>query len=164
MVLFDKVKAEKNLEVFFNTVMYDCTMHDDRITSILCVQETTEMLYCFTAPIFVDATGNGTLGYYAGAQWRTGSEAKSEFGELHAPEQPDNYRMGNTIMMRARDMGKPVKFTPPSFAKKLTEKQLAKRIHCAKMRDTIDCSDSPDPEEYKRTSMTSSACNDYGYW
>ncbi len=164
MVLFDKAKAEKNLEVFFNTVMYDCTVCEDRITSILCVQETTEMRYCFTAPIFVDATGNGTLGYYAGAQWRTGSEAKSEFGELHAPEQPDNYRMGNTIMMRARDMGKPVKFTPPSFAKKLTEKQLAKRIHCAKMRDTIDCSDSPDPEEYKRTSMTSSACNDYGYW
>lgn len=164
MVLFDKAKAEKNLDVFFNTVMYDCDVADDRITAVMCVQETTEMRYRLSAPVFVDATGNGTLGYYAGARWRAGSEAKSEFGELHAPEEPNNYRMGNTIMMKAKDMGHPVKFTPPSFAKKLTEKQLAKRIHCVQMRDTIDCSDSPDPEEYKRTSMTSSACNDYGYW
>lgn len=164
MVLFEKAKEEKNLDIFFNTVMYDCEMDGDRIAAIDCVQETTEMRYRLAAPIFVDATGNGTLGYYAGAEYRKGSEPKSEFGELHAPERANDYRMGNTIMMKARDMGHPVKFTPPSFTKKLTEKQLSKRIHCVQMRDDIDCSDSPDPEEYRRTSMTSSACVDYGYW
>lgn len=164
MVLFEKAKEEKNLDIFFNTVMYDCEMDGDRIAAIQCVQETTEMRYRLEAPIFVDATGNGTLGYYAGAEYRNGSEPKSEFAELHAPEEPNNYRMGNTIMLKARDMGHPVEFTPPSFARKLTEKQLSKRIHCLQMRETIDCSDSPNPEEYKRTSMTSSACVDYGYW
>lgn len=164
MVLFEKAKEEKNLEVFFNTVMYDCETKDDRIVSIYCVQETTEMRYQLYAPVFVDATGNGTLGYYAGAEYRKGSEPQSEFGELHAPQQPNNYRMGNSILLKAKDMGHPVKFTPPSFAKKLTEEQLAKRIHCVQMRDTINCDDSPNPEEYKRTSMTSSACVDYGYW
>lgn len=164
MVLFEKAKKEKDLEVFFNTVMYDCETKDDRIASIYCVQETTEMRYQLYAPVFVDATGNGTLGYYAGAEYRKGSEPQSEFGELHAPQEPNNYRMGNSILLKARDMGHPVKFTPPSFAKKLTEEQLAKRIHCVQMRDTINCDDSPNPEEYKRTSMTSSACVDYGYW
>lgn len=164
MVLFEKAKKEKDLEVFFNTVMYDCETKDDRIVSIYCVQETTEMRYQLYAPVFVDATGNGTLGYYAGAEYRKGSEPKSEFGELHAPQEPNNYRMGNSILLKARDMGHPVEFTPPSFAKKLTEEQLAKRIHCVQMRDTINCDDSPNPEEYKRTSMTSSACVDYGYW
>lgn len=164
MVLFEKSKEEKDLEVFFNTVMYDCETKDDRIVSIYCVQETTEMRYQLYAPVFVDATGNGTLGYYAGAEYRKGSEPQSEFGELHAPQQPNNYRMGNSILLKAKDMGHPVKFTPPSFAKKLTEEQLAKRIHCVQMRDTINCDDSPNPEEYKRTSMTSSACVDYGYW
>ena len=164
MVLFEKAKKEKDLEVFFNTVMYDCETKDDRIVSIYCVQETTEMRYQLYAPVFVDATGNGTLGYYAGAEYRKGSEPQSEFGELHAPQEPNNYRMGNSILLKARDMGHPVKFTPPSFAKKLTEEQLAKRIHCVQMRDTINCDDSPNPEEYKRTSMTSSACVDYGYW
>lgn len=164
MVLFEKAKEEKDLEVFFNTVMYDCETEDDRILSIYCVQETTEMRYQLYAPVFVDATGNGTLGYYAGAEYRKGSEPQSEFGELHAPQKPNNYRMGNSILLKARDMGHPVEFTPPSFAKKLTEEQLAKRIHCVQMRDTINCDDSPNPEEYKRTSMTSSACVDYGYW
>lgn len=164
MVLFDKAKAEKNLDIYFNTVMYDCDTKDGRIVSISCVQETTEMRYCFEAPLFVDATGNGTLGYYAGAEYRQGSEARSEFGEPHAPETANNDRMGNTIMLKARDMGHPVKFTPPAFAKHLTEKQLAKRIHCVEMREKIDCSESPDPEEYRRTSMTSSAACDYGYW
>ena len=164
LVLFEKAKAEPNLDVYFNTVMYDCDVDNGKITSLLCVQETTEMRYRLTAPVFVDATGNGTLGYYAGAEYRTGSEPQSEFGEEHAPREPNQERMGNTLMLLAKDMGHPVKFTPPSFAKKLTEKQLAKRIHCAQMRETIDCSDSPDPEEYRRTSMTSSACSDYGFW
>lgn len=164
MVLFDKVKAEKNLDMFFNTVMYDCEVEDNRIVSIACVQETTEMRFNIKAPVFVDATGNGTLGYYAGAEYRQGSEAKAEFNEPHAPEEANNDRMGNTILLKARDVGHPVKFTPPSFAKKLTEAQLAKRIHCVEMREKIDCSESPDPEEYRRTSMTSSACIDYGYW
>ena len=164
MVLFDKAKAEKKLEVYFNTVMYGCEVQDNRITAVNCVQETTEMRFRLTAPIFVDATENGTLGFYAGAKARQGSEPVSEFGELHAPEEPDNHRMGNTILMKARDMGRPIGFTPPSFAKKLSERQLAKRIHCTQMRDTIDCSASPDPEEYRRTSMTSSSCVDYGYW
>ncbi|MBQ7286227.1 MAG: FAD-dependent oxidoreductase, partial [Candidatus Gastranaerophilales bacterium] len=164
MVLFEKAKKEKNLDVYLNTVMYDCEMDGDRITAISCVQETTEMRYRLVAPLFVDATGNGTLGYYAGAEYRKGSEPRSEFGEIHAPEQADNHRMGNTILMKAVDVGHPVEFKTPSFAKKLTEAQVAKRIHCVQMRDTIDCSDSKDPEEYRRTSMTSSACIDYGYW
>ena len=164
MVLFEKAKAEKNLDVYFNTVMYDCDVEEEKITAIYCVQETTEMRYRMTAPVFVDATGNGTLGYYAGAEFRTGSEAQAEFGEASAPQEPNQERMGNTILFLAQDMGHPVKFTPPSFAKMLTEKDLAKRIHCAKMRSTIDCSEAPDPEEYRRISMTSSACNNYGYW
>ena len=98
MVLFDKAKAEKNLDIYFNTVMYDCETEDDRIVAISCVQETTEMRYRLTAPVFVDGTGNGTLGYYAGAEFRAGSEPKSEFNEVHAPEEPNNYRMGNTIL------------------------------------------------------------------
>lgn len=164
MVLFDAAKAEKNLTLFLNTAMVDAETENDEIKAIFCFQETTEMRLCLAAPLFVDATGNGTLGYFAGADFRMGSEAASETGEPHAPKEANNDRMGNTILLRARDMGHPVPFTPPKFAKKLTEEQLKKRIHCLEMREKIDCSDSPDPEEYRRTSMTSSACIDYGYW
>ncbi len=164
MILFEAAQKQDCLTVYHNTVMYDCETEDSRVTAVLCVQETTEMRLRLKAKLFVDATGNGTLGYYAGAAYRTGSEPKSEFHEPHAPEQPNDDRMGNTIMMLAKDLGHPVPFQKPAFAKTLTEKQLAKRIHCREMRDQIDVSDAPDPEEYKRTSMVSSAASDYGYW
>lgn len=164
MILFEAAQKQEHLTVYHNTVMYDCETEGQRITAINCVQETTEMRLRLWANIFVDATGNGTLGYYAGAEYRMGSEAKSEFHEPHAPKEPNNDRMGNTIMMLAKDLGHPVNFQKPAFAKHLTEKQLAKRIHCRDMRDQIDVSGLPDPEEYKRTSMTSSAASDYGYW
>ena len=164
MILFEAAQKQERLTVYHNTVMYDCETDGPRVTAVNCVQETTEMRLRLTAKIFVDATGNGTLGYYAGAEYRTGSEPKSEFHEPHAPDEANDNRMGNSIMMLAKDLGHPTPFQKPAFAKRLTEKQLAKRIHCREMRDQIDVSESPDPEEYKRTSMISSAASDYGYW
>lgn len=161
-VLFEAVKRQENLTVFLNTVMYDCDTVDNRIIAIYCVQETTEMRYCFKAPIFADATGNGTLGYYAGAEYRQGSESKAETGETHAPEQSNNERMGNTIHFRARDMGHPVKFTPPPFAKKFTEHDLRYRMHSANQK--VDFSGADDPEKCEATGGVSSRGIDYGYF
>lgn len=162
LVLYEKVKSQKNLTVFFNTVMYDCETEGDRITSVYCVQETTEMRFKFTAPIFVDATGHGTLGYYAGAEYRQGSESKAETGEIDAPEQPNNERMGNTIFFRARDMGHPVKFTPPAFAKKFTEEDLRYRMHSAVHK--VDFSGCKDPEKNEACGGVSARGVDYGYF
>ena len=162
LVLYEKVKSQENLTVFFNTVMYDCETEDDRITAVYCVQETTEMRFKFTAPLFVDATGHGTLGYYAGAEYRQGSESKSETGEIDAPEQPNNERMGNTIFFRARDMGHPVKFTPPAFAKKFTEEDLRFRMHSAVHK--VDFSGCKDPEKNEACGGVSARGIDYGYF
>ena len=162
LVLYEKVKSQENLTVFFNTVMYDCETEDDRITAVYCVQETTEMRFKFTAPLFVDATGHGTLGYYAGAEYRQGSESKSETGKIDAPEQPNNERMGNTIFFRARDMGHPVKFTPPAFAKKFTEEDLRFRMHSAVHK--VDFSGCKDPEKNEACGGVSARGIDYGYF
>ncbi len=162
LVLFEAVKKQENLTVYFNTVMYDCETDGDRITSILCVQETTEMRYKFSAPLFVDCTGNGTLGYYAGAEYRQGSESKAETGEIHAPEHANNERMGNTIFFRARNMGKPVKFVPPYFAKKYTEEDLRYRMHCATHK--VDYSTCVDPEKNEKTGGVSSRGIEYGHF
>ncbi|MBQ7592143.1 MAG: FAD-dependent oxidoreductase [Clostridia bacterium] len=163
-VLFEKAKKEKNLTVYFNTVMYDAELAPgtNRIASISCVQETTEMRYRFTAPLFADCTGNGTLGYYVGADFRQGSESKAQTGEPHAPDEPNNERMGNTILLKAVDTGHPVKFTPPSYAKKLDEHQLRYRVHSKTMK--VDASMAPDPEEWLRLSACSCKAVDYGYW
>jgi len=162
MTMFEAAKNEKNLDLYLNTSMVDAYSENNRITKIFCFQQTTEKHLYFSAPLFVDATGNGTLGYFVDAEYRIGSEAKSEFNEPHAPESENKDSMGNTILFRAIDTGKPVKFTPPSFAKKLSEEDLKYRVHCE--RHKMDYSMAEDPEDYKRVSATSSNNCDYGYW
>lgn len=162
MILFEAALKEKNLTTFMNTVMYDCETDDDKITAVICIQETTEMRYKISAPLFVDATGNGTLAYYAGAEYRQGSESKAETGEIDAPENANNERMGNTIMFRARNMGRPVKFVPPYFAKKYTEHDLRFRMHSATHK--VDYSSCLDPERNERSGGVSARGSDYGYF
>ncbi|MBQ7321600.1 MAG: FAD-dependent oxidoreductase [Clostridia bacterium] len=164
MILFEAVKKQKGLTTYLNTVMYDCETNEagDCVTAILCVQETTEMRLRLTAPLFVDATGHGTLGYYAGAEYRQGSESRAETGEEDAPEQANNERMGNTIMFRARNMGHPVKYTPPAFAKKYTEHDLRYRMHSKTHK--VDYSSCVDPARNERTGGVSARGVDYGYF
>lgn len=162
LILYEAARKQKDLTLYLNTVMYDCETEGDRITAILCVQETTEMRYRLTAPLFVDSTGNGTLGYLAGAEYRQGSEAKSETNEPHAPEQANNERMGNTIYFRARNMGHPVQYTPPYFAKKYTEEDLRYRMHCATHK--VDYSTCADPEKNEKNGGVSSRGVDYGHF
>ncbi len=161
LTLFNKVKTQPGLDLYLNTVMYDAQSTDGIITKINCYQETTEKHITFTANLFADCTGNGTLGYFAGAEFMTGSESRSKYGEKHAPDKENNNRMGNSILFRAVDRGEPVKFTPPSFAKKLDESDLAYRVHSSVIPDY---SQAEDPEEYKRVSSFSSAGTEYGYW
>ena len=162
MILFEAATKEPNLTLFMNTVMYDCEIEGSRIKSVLCVQETTEMRYRISAPLFVDSTGHGTLGYFAGAEYRQGSESKTETNELDAPEKANNERLGNTIMFKARDMGHPVPFTPPAFAKKYTEHDLRFRMHSSTQK--IDFSGAKDAAENERTGGVSSRGSDYGFF
>lgn len=57
----------------------------------------------FPGALFADCTGDGTLGYLAGADYRVGRESRSETGESLAPEEPD--RMVRTDATRRRRSG-----------------------------------------------------------
>ena len=161
MVLFKKVKGQKNLTTYLNTVMDNCTVSGDRICSITAYQQTTETRYIIEGKIFVDCTGNSTLGYLAGAEYRTGSEAKSELGEPDAPDTPNNDRMGNTLLFKAVDRGRSVNFKRPEFAKVFTEEDLKYRTHSklqkAQVKEGADAA-------YLHSATVGSAQVDYGYW
>ena len=161
-VLWQTAKEEKNLTLYLNTALYDCEMEGDTIRAVACFQSTTEYRIRLEAPLFVDSTGNGTLGYFAGAEYREGSESRGEFGEPHAPEQSNRDRMGNTILFKAVRREQPVPFTPPPFAKKLTEHQLRYRMHS--QFHTVDTSSALDPAAFVRSTTGSTTAVDYGYW
>lgn len=59
----------------------------------------------FQAPLFADCTGDAWIGCWAGAGYRMGREAASEYGESRAPAAADAMTMGSTLMWTSRDAG-----------------------------------------------------------
>ena len=169
-VLFSAVKAEPNLTLFLNTSMRDASVQDGRVTEIQCWQLTTETNWTLTAPLFADCTGNGTLGFFAGAAFRTGSESKAEYNEPHAPEKANNHRMGNTLLFKAVDRGEAVPFIPPKGAWHFTEEMLRYRKHAdLRTPDGSISEKEADPLLDKADAITREMvldryCLDYGYW
>ena len=131
LVLYEWVKREKNLSLFLNTTMREVVMRDaSHIQAIHAPQLGTEREFIFTAPIFIDATGDGVLGYRAGAEFRWGQEVQSDYSEPLAPVKATDGLMGNTLFFRARDTGKPVTFRRPDWADEFkTEEELTHRDH-----------------------------------
>ncbi len=158
-VLFDAVKKQENLTVYLNTSMHSAKAVRGKVKQIECYQLTTEKQLTLKAEIFADCTGNGTLSAFVKAPFRTGSEAKKEFNEPHAPENANNYRMGNTLLFKAVDTGKPVKFTPPVDAMKFTEEQLKFRRHTSVQKELLEKA-----SENEMVMLFNGFTQDYGFW
>ncbi len=159
-VLFNAVKAEKNLTVFLNTTMFDASVDRGKVQKIECYQMTTERKITLSADFFADCTGNGTLCAFVGANEHTGSEGKSEYNEPHAPEKANADRMGNTLLFKAADVGHPVKFIPPVDVIHFTEEQLKYRKHSAEIpKDILEKASENDMKM-----LFDGFAQDYGYW
>ena len=132
LVLYEWVVKEKNISLFLNTTVREVEMRDPAtILAVHGVQMGTERRFLFSAPLFIDATGDGVVGYRAGAEYRWGMEARAEFGESEAPERASAQpQMGSTLFFRARDTGAPVPYEPPTWAAVFpTEDDLRGRNH-----------------------------------
>ena len=96
--LRDFVEQEENITLLMNCSLYDCVCENGVISLVRARQCGSELEYTIYADNFVDATGDGTLGFKAGAEFRMGREGKAEFGESLAPDQPDALRWKEPIM------------------------------------------------------------------
>ena len=116
-ILLEKVFDEPNITLLLNTAVYDLDKSDpENIRSLraFCSQNSTH--YEIEAPLFCDASGDGVVGFMAGAAFRMGAESRAEFGELFAPAKAGHELLGHTLYFYTKDAGRPVKFSPPSFA------------------------------------------------
>jgi hypothetical protein len=116
-ILLEKVLEEKNIQLFLNTAVYDLEKKDaDTIKTVkaFCSQNSTA--YHVSAPVFCDASGDGIIGFLSGATFRMGAESKEEFGEAFAPTKEYGELLGHSLYFYSKDVGKPVKYTAPSFA------------------------------------------------
>jgi thioredoxin reductase len=68
LTLYEWVIREKNIKLYLNTHMHRALMKDaTQIRAIHCIQLGTEKEIELSAPLFIDATGDGVLGFRADA-------------------------------------------------------------------------------------------------
>lgn len=116
-IVLEMVKLEPNITLLLNTAVHELEMKDAHtIARLKAFNSQNQMSYRIDAPLFVDASGDGILGFLAGAEFRMGAESRSEFGEGMAPAEPQHKLLGHSLYFYSRDTGQPVKYVAPAFA------------------------------------------------
>lgn len=111
------------VEAFLNWRAYGVEMDGARIAAVHAKHIETGQVLAFRAPVVIDCTGDGWIGYWAGAEFRYGRESRDEFGEawdewgeLWSPETPDNRVMGSSLLWYSRQADAPVAFPDVPWA------------------------------------------------
>lgn len=118
-ILLEKVINEKNIILLLNTSVYEVFKSNASTISELsafCSQNSTA--YRLKGRLFCDTSGDGIVGFQAGAAFRMGAETVEEFGEKFAPDIAYGELLGHTIYFYSKDAGKPIKYVAPEFALK----------------------------------------------
>lgn len=121
LVFYDWAIREKMLTLFMNASVRAVKLAASlprQIAAVHCSQLGSEKEFELAAPLFIDATGDGTVAALAGADWRMGREARGEFNEPKAPPIADRVTQGSTIQFRARDLGRAAPFIPFDWAER----------------------------------------------
>ena len=122
----DNMARYKNISIFLNYRAYEVNVISDSITSVDARQTSTGKTIRFSAPLFVDCTGDGWIGYWAGAEYMYGREDSLKYNEnwdlykeLWSPARPDKRIMGSSVLWRTIDKGYPVTFPAVPWAMKI---------------------------------------------
>lgn len=97
-----------NIDLYLNWRAYDANTDGRKITSVDARHTSEGNRLRFEAPLFADCTGDGWIGFWAGADFMYGRESVDEFnegwdefGELWSPEEPDGAVMGASVLSTA---------------------------------------------------------------
>ncbi len=110
------VDAEPNITQFLGWHAFRVGTSGDRIEYADARQIYTGRELRFRAAVFIDCTGDGSIGYWAGADFRMGREARSEHGEPTAPETADRMTLGTSVRWGTRTADAPVTFPDVPWA------------------------------------------------
>jgi hypothetical protein len=127
-LLLERVLAEDRLDLYLDTFVSRVSLDDNgRVESVGAHTMGSERSWQLTAEYFVDASGDATVAFLAGADFMYGEEGQSQFNESLAPVEPSPITLGGTMMFMCKDIGRPVHFEAPAFARKVTPEEL--KVH-----------------------------------
>ncbi|MCD8079192.1 MAG: FAD-dependent oxidoreductase [Bacteroides sp.] len=104
------IAREENVTLFANYRAIAVETSGNKIVSVTVRHIETGEEILFQAPLFSDCTGDGTIGFLAGADYRMGRESREEFGEELAPEVADDLTMGSSVQWYSIDTRKKAGF------------------------------------------------------
>ena len=108
------IAGEQNVKLFSSCRAVAVNKEGGRIKSVIVRHIETGEETTLEAPLFADCTGDGTVGFLAGADYRMGRESRDEFGETLAPETADRMTMGSSVQWYSVDTGRKTSF--PTFS------------------------------------------------
>ncbi|AYN69608.1 FAD-dependent oxidoreductase [Euzebyella marina] len=125
----DNVKSYKNIHLYLNWRAYDAVTEEETIKYVDARQTKTGERKRFSAPYFVDSTGDGWIGYWAGAEFSYGRESVDkygedweEWGELWSPEEADNAVMGSSVLWGSKETEQEQQFPEVPWAMTVAKK------------------------------------------
>jgi len=104
------VLNESNISLFLNYHANQVEVDGDKIINVIAENIETGERKAFKAPLFADCTGDGTIGYLAGADYMTGRESREQFNEPTAPLEADNLTMGISVQWFSETLDEPISF------------------------------------------------------
>ena len=131
LILYEKCRCEPNLRLLLDTTVTGVRMEGGCIASAVAERPSTEDRFLLDAAIFVDCAGDGRLGAEAGAAFRHGREGRDEWDESLAEQRGDARTLGSSLLFQARNVGYPVPFEAPPWARRFTEDDLRLRHHAS---------------------------------
>jgi hypothetical protein len=128
----ENLQKYPNISLFLNWKAVGTNTEKDSITSVDARRVNSSDRLRFTAPLFVDCTGDGWIGYWAGAEFMYGredsvlhNESWPLNGELWSPDKPDNRVMGSSVLWRSRNAGRSVNFPEVPWAMEVAKDHAA---------------------------------------
>lgn len=115
-VLLEWLRREQGLTLLLNTAVHACEKRGEEIAAVLAWNAQNQTRYRVEAPLFMDSSGDGVLGFQAGAAFRMGAEPAEEFDEPFAPAEEYGSLLGHSLYFYTKDVGYEVPFVAPSFA------------------------------------------------
>ena len=132
--------AEPNLTVLCDSHVTDVQMaNTSTIEGVIVLNTKTLLKSSYTAKQFIDCTGDGWVGYYAGAKYRFGREGAYQHNEDIAPEAADTMTMSGCIRSGNLpfffDSDKDIEYFAPDWVPKLPEdeKEFGRVIQVPRM-------------------------------
>jgi hypothetical protein len=134
LLLYEKVKENGNITLLLDSDCVGCETRDEgegcSIVSVVVNRNTTEERVVVRAKYFADCSGDGRLGFEAGADFQMGREGRDRYGESLAIAEGDGQTLGNSILFTARRHDSPQPFHAPAWCRKFRKEDFKLRpIH-----------------------------------